>query len=124
MNDELKQIQEQIRGKSLEELARDIVPIRDTLELLRGKWIVAILTTILRGSTRFKDILEMNPGLTDKILSGRLREMVDAKLIAKEELYGYPPRVEYSLTEHGLSLYGVIEEMKEWGYEHRSLILQ
>lgn len=123
MNDGLDTIEAELREKSLEELAHDIVPIRDTIELLRGKWIIAIMTTILRGNNRFRDIMELNPGLTDKVLSTRLRELQEGRLIEKQELYGYPPRVEYHLTEHGLSLYRVINMMKEWGYEHRGIVL-
>lgn len=123
MDNELDLMQAELQGMTLEELARDIVPIRDTMELLRAKWIVAILTTILRGKNRFRDILELNPGLTDKVLSARLRELLEGRLIEKRELYGYPPRVEYRLTEHGLSLYRVINMMREWGYEHRKIVL-
>ena len=40
-----------------------------------------------------------------------------------EECYGYPPRVEYRLTEHGKRLYGIVYQMTEWGVEHRRLML-
>jgi len=36
---------------------------------------------------------------------------------------GYPPRVEYRLTEHGKRLYGIVYQMTEWGMEHRRLML-
>ena len=80
-----------------------------------------ILTSILRGNLRFRDLLAINPGLTDKVLSNRLAQIVDDKLIEKVELYGYPPKMEYWIT--GLSLFQVIDTMKEWGDEHRRLML-
>ena len=123
MDKRLEEIQYRLNNKTLEELAHEIVSIRDTMDVVTNKWKVEILTSILRGNLRFRDLLAINPGLTDKVLSNRLAQMVDDKLIERGELYGYPPKVEYRITEHGLSLFQVIDTMKEWGDEHRRLML-
>ena len=49
--------------------------------------------------------------------------MADDRLIEKHECYGYPPRVEYNLTDHGKQLYVIVYRMTEWGMEHRRLML-
>lgn len=123
MDKRLEEIQHRLNNKTLEELAHEIVSIRDTMDVVTNKWKVEILTSILRGNLRFRDLLAINPGLTDKVLSNRLAQMVDDKLIGRVELYGYPPKVEYRITEHGLSLFQVIDTMKEWGDKHRRLML-
>jgi len=56
-----------------------------------------ILTAILCGQTRFKDMLSAVKGISEKVLSDRLRQSADDKLIEEQDCYGYPPRVEYRL---------------------------
>ena len=104
-------------------LCREVLSIGDTMDVLRSKWTVEILTAILCGNTRFKDILTAVHGLSDKVLTERLRQMVDDRLIEKYECRGYPPRVEYRLTDHGKRLYVIVYRMTEWGTEHRRLML-
>jgi len=62
-------------------------------------------------------------GLSEKVLTMQLRQMQQDKLLEKFECYGYPPRVEYRVTEHGKKLYIIVYRMSEWGLEHRGIIL-
>ena len=123
MNNELDSILSSIQQKDASVLCREVTSIGDTMDVLRSKWNVEILTAILCGQTRFKDIVTVVKGISEKVLSDRLRQLADDKLIDKHECYGYPPRVEYRLTEHGKRLYGIVYQMTEWGMEHRRLML-
>ena len=123
MNNELDSILSSIQQKDASVLCREVTSIGDTMDVLRSKWNVEILTAILCGQTRFKDIVTVVKGISEKVLSDRLWQLADDKLIDKHECYGYPPRVEYRLTEHGKRLYGIVYQMTEWGMEHRRLIL-
>ena len=123
MNNELENILDSIQNKEASVLCREVTSIGDTMDVLRAKWNVEILTAILCGQTRFKDILSSVKGISEKVLSDRLRQLADDRLIDKQECYGYPPRVEYRLTEHGKQLYGIVYQMTEWGVEHRRLML-
>ena len=123
MNNELDSILSSIQQKDASVLCREVTSIGDTMDVLRSKWNVEILTAILCGQTRFKDIVTVVKGISEKVRSDRLRQLADDKLIDKHECYGYPPRVEYRLTEHGKRLYGIVYQMTEWGMEHRRLIL-
>lgn len=89
------------------------------MDVLRSKWTVEVLTAILYGDTRFKDIQQAVHGVSEKVLTERLRQMVDDRLIERHECYGYPPRVEYRVTEHGKRLFAIVYQMTEWGQEHR-----
>lgn len=113
----------EISTKEAHILCREVMSITDTMDVLRAKWNVEILTAILCGQTRFRDILASVKGISEKVLSDRLRQLTDDKLIEKQECYGYPPRVDYQLTDHGKRLYGIIYQMTEWGVEHRRLML-
>ena len=113
----------EIAAKDSQVLCREVLSIGDTMDVLRSKWTVEILTAILCDNTRFKDILTAIHGMSDKVLTERLRQMVDDRLIERHECRGYPPRVEYSLTDHGKRLYIIVYRMTEWGTEHRQLML-
>ena len=123
MQNDIENILNEIAAKDSQVLCREVLFIDDTMDVLRSKWTVEILTAILCGNTRFKDILTAVHGLSDKVLTERLRQMADDRLIEKHECYGYPPRVEYNLTDHGKQLYVIVYRMTEWGMEHRRLML-
>ncbi len=123
MQTDIDNIIEEIAAKDQQVLCREVISIGDTMDVLRSKWTVEVLTAILCGNTRFKDILTAIHGLSDKVLTERLHQMVDDRLIEKHECRGYPPRVEYNLTDHGKRLYAIVYRMTEWGTEHRRLIL-
>ena len=96
--EEINEIISAVTAKDAHELCREVMSITDTMDVLRAKWNVEILTAILCGQTRFKDMLSVVKGISEKVLSDRLRQLADDKLIEKQECYGYPPRVEYRLT--------------------------
>ena len=123
MQNDIENILNEIASKDSQVLCREVLSIGDTMDVLRSKWTVEILTAILCGNTRFKDILTAVHGLSDKVLTERLRQMADDRLIEKHECYVYPPRVEYNLTDHGKQLYVIVYRMAEWGLEHRRLML-
>ncbi|MBR3723818.1 MAG: helix-turn-helix transcriptional regulator [Bacteroidales bacterium] len=123
MQNDIDDILGEIAAKDQQVLCREVLSIGDTMDVLHSKWTVEVLTAILCGNTRFKDILTAIHGLSDKVLTERLRQMVDDRLIEKHECRGYPPRVEYNLTDHGKRLYAIVYRMTEWGTEHRRLIL-
>ena len=105
--DSIDGIIKEVSAKDTHVLYREVMSITDTMDVLRAKWNVEILTAIICGQTRFKDILAVVKGISENVLSDRLRQLADDRLIDKQECYGYPPRVEYRLTEHGKQLYVV-----------------
>lgn len=113
----------QVAEKDSKVLCREVLSITDTMDVLRSKWTVEILTAIICGNTRFKDILSSVKGISEKVLTDRLRQMQEDRLLEKHECYGYPPRVEYLVTEHGKRLFVIVYQMTEWGKEHCRLIL-
>jgi DNA-binding HxlR family transcriptional regulator len=78
-----------------------------------------VLTAIVCGNVRFKDILAAIPNLSDKVLAERLRMMQADCLIDRCEL----PTPHYSLTSHGRDLFAVVYRMSDWGLQHRRKML-
>lgn len=123
MTKDIEKIITEMAGKDTKVLCREVQSIKDTMDVLRNKWTVDILTAILCGNTRFKDIQSGVHGISAKVLTERIQQMVSEQLIDRTECYGYPPRVEYRLTDHGKRLYAIVYQMMEWGMEHRRLML-
>ena len=90
MQNDIDDILGEIAAKDQQVLCREVLSIGDTMDVLRSKWTVEVLTAILCGNTRFKDILTAIHGMSDKVLTERLRQMVDDRLIERLECRGYP----------------------------------
>lgn len=94
-------------------------PVEMTLVLIKDKWTVLIIRDLLTGTKRFGELKKSVTGITQKVLTSHLRNMEDAGLINRKVYAEVPPRVEYSLTELGLSLKKIIYEMYDWGKQYK-----
>lgn len=95
-----------------------VCPIERTVSVIGKKWTVLILRDLLEGTKRFNELLGSLDGISPKTLSERLKELEESSVIHREVFPEIPPRVEYSLTEKGKSLNGILEAMMEWGTTH------
>jgi DNA-binding HxlR family transcriptional regulator len=64
---------------------------------------------------RFTELSKAIPGISEKMLSLQLKQLESDRVIQREVFAEVPPRVEYSLTEEGLTLLPMLEEMARWG---------
>ena len=111
---------EEITHKECQNL---IMPVRDAIEVLNGRWKLPILIALSFGTRRFKQISKEVHGITDKVLSKELKDLEANQLIKREVYDTFPPTVEYSITPHGKSLENVIDELRSWGMSHRKKII-
>ena len=110
---------------SATECKKRIMAVHDTMDVLSGKWKVSIIATLCyHESRRFSDILTDVSGISNKMLSKELKEMEANKLIKRTVLETQPITVKYQLTEYGLKLKSVIDNLAEWGMEHRKYVFQ
>src|SRR5215217_3885223 len=112
-----------IDGHTLGECTKSILPVRDALEVVNGKWKLPIIISLMFGNKRFSQIAREVPGITDKMLSKELRDLECNELVKRTVYDSIPVVVEYSLTEYGHSLKVVIEVLREWGLKHRERIM-
>lgn len=70
------------------------------------------------ANRRFKDLLEVLPDISSKVLSEQLAEMEDDNIIVRQSYNEVPPRVEYSLSDYGKTLAPVLDIIKQWGFNH------
>jgi DNA-binding HxlR family transcriptional regulator len=84
------------------------------IELIGKRWSGAIIWALAEGPMRFADLKRAVPGLSDRLLSQRLRELETAGLIARTVEDGVPVRVTYELTDKGSALRPAIQSLREW----------
>ncbi len=90
--------------------------IEVTLKMIGGKCKPLILYMLAEdGIMRFKDLMREVKGISQKTLTNQLRELEADGLILRQSFSEIPPRVEYSITEKGLTLMPILELMCEWG---------
>jgi len=92
-----------------------ICPIARTAEIISGKWTLLIIRDLVSGVKRFNQLERSLHGISPKTLSERLRSLEEEGVIVRQTFAEVPPRVEYSLTEKGYDLVGVIESMRGFG---------
>lgn len=97
---------------------RDQCPVRVTLDVIRGRWKASILFELKSGPKRFSALQAELSGVTAQALTTQLRELEAEGIVERRVYPEVPVRVEYSLTEHGLSLSDVMDQLEEWGARH------
>jgi DNA-binding HxlR family transcriptional regulator len=93
-------------------------PFTATWNVIGGKWKGIIWWRLSNGLGRFGELQRAIPQITKKMLTEQLREMERDGVVHRDEYPEVPPRVEYSLTDHGRSLGPVIEAICMWGGAH------
>ncbi|EDM37663.1 hypothetical protein PBAL39_14599 [Pedobacter sp. BAL39] len=103
---------------------QEIMAVHDAMDVLNGKWKVSIISSICYyNKRRFSDILNDVHGISNKMLSKELKELETNKLINRTVLDTQPISVQYQLTEYGLTLKTIINNLAEWGKAHRKVII-
>lgn len=94
-------------------------PVEITMSLIGDKWKVLIIRDLLTGTKRFGELKKSLSGITQKVLTNNLRQIESSGLILRKVYAEVPPKVEYSLSDTGLSLKPILDSMVEWGNEYR-----
>ncbi len=87
------------------------------VELIGRRWTGVVLLALLDGSTRFCELRDAVPDISDRMLSERLKELEADGIVERVVIPETPVRVEYRPTEKGYSLQGVVDAIGEWANE-------
>jgi len=99
--------------------------IGDTMELLAGKWKIQIIgTLLLHGTLRFMELKRTLTGIAPKKLSKDLKELELNEIVTRTVMSTKPVTVEYALTSHGRTLENLLNEVMDWGINHRKHIIK
>jgi len=102
-------------------LNRDCVmspSVESAFDLLGKRWTGLIIQALLNGQRRFKEVADSVPGVSDRMLSERFKELEEAGIVRRVVYPETPVRIEYMLTERGFALKPVIEQIREWAFRH------
>jgi DNA-binding HxlR family transcriptional regulator len=92
----------------------------EAIELIGRRWTGAIVWALAAEPLYFADLCASIPGLSDRLLSTRLRELEAEGLVARSVHSGAPARVSYALTEKGRALEPAMRELREWAREWKA----
>lgn len=94
--------------------------VHDAMDVLTGKWKISIIAVLCyHNKRRFSEILNDVKGISNKMLSKELKDLEINKLVTRTVVNTQPITVEYELTEYGSTLQKIINQLSEWGKNHR-----
>ena len=89
--------------------------LEDTWQFLGKRWTLQILTSLRKNRVcRFNELKKVLPGISNRVLSDRLDELVREELIKKQVYLEIPTKVEYSLTKNAIKLDNTFDELIKW----------
>ncbi len=95
--------------------------IDETFDYLGKKWNIKLIKGLFCNCKHFKDFLEMNPTLSSKVLSERLKGLEQKGIIEKRVVNSTPVQTEYYLTEKGLKLNKIIFELFNFAFDEAQI---
>ena len=97
--------------------SQDTCPVCATAEVVCGKWTLLVIRDLAEGRSRFCELERSLQGISPRTLSLRLRALEEEGIVERQTFPEVPPRVEYALTEKGMALVPLIEDMRAYGLQ-------
>jgi DNA-binding HxlR family transcriptional regulator len=93
-------------------------PLTAALAAIGGKWKLIIVYFLAESPKHFAALRKAMPGISQKVLTQQLRELISDGIVNREAKGTVPAPVEYSLTEYGRSVLPLVEGVRLWGRGH------
>ncbi len=94
-------------------------PVEYTASIIGNKWKIIILRDLLTGTKRYNELTRSVVGISAKVLTENLRDLEKDGIVKRKVYPVVPPKVEYSLTDKGLELKGVLDLMRAFGEKYK-----
>lgn len=101
-----------------------VCPVATAVSLIGGKWKLLILRNLKSRPWRFNELQRDLDGISQKVLTDSLRQMIDDGLAYRHDFREMPPRVEYGLTELGRQMLPIIDALADFGNYYKSVLNQ
>ena len=95
-------------------------PVATTVSLIGSKWKLLIMRNLMMRPWRFNELKRSLEGVSQKVLTPRLRSMEDDGLITRTVYPEVPPRVEYALSDLGETMLPIMKAMEDWGTAYKA----
>ena len=99
-----------------------VCPVATAVSLIGGKWKLLIIRNLKERPWRFNEMQRDIEGISQKVLTDSLRQMIDDGLVYRHDYQEMPPKVEYGLTELGKELLPIIDALADFGNYYKSII--
>ena len=99
-------------------------PVATAVDLIGGKWKLLIIRNLKTRPWRFNELQRDLDGISQKVLTDSLRQMIDDGLVYIHDYHEFPPRVEYGLTELGRKMLPIIDALAAFGDYYKSILEQ
>jgi len=99
-----------------------VCPVATIVELIGNKWKLLIIRNLLASTSRFGELKNGVPGISQKVLTDNLRALESDGLVVRTSYPEIPPRVEYSLSELGNTLRPLFKDMENWGNSYKQYV--
>jgi DNA-binding HxlR family transcriptional regulator len=93
-------------------------PLTAALAAIGGKWKLIIVYWLAQSPKHFAALRQVMPGISQKVLTQQLRELVNDGIVRRQPTGAIPAPVEYSLTDYGQALLPLVEDIRHWGSAH------
>ncbi len=93
-------------------------PLTAALAAIGGKWKLIIVYWLAESPRHFAALRQAIPGISQKVLTQQLRELVSDGIVNREPKGAVPAPVEYSLTDYGRSVLPLVDQVRVWGRAH------
>ena len=99
-----------------------VCPVATAVSLIGGKWKLLIIRNLKERPWRFNELQRDIEGISQKVLTDSLRQMIDDGLVYRHDYQEMPPKVEYGLTELGKEMLPIIDALAGFGNYYKSII--
>ena len=99
-----------------------VCPVATAVSLIGGKWKLLIIRNLKERPWRFNELQRDIEGISQKVLTDSLRQMIDDGLVYRHDYQEMPPKVEYGLTELGKEMLPIIDALADFGNYYKSIL--
>lgn len=99
-----------------------VCPVATAVSIIGGKWKLLIIRNLKERPWRFNELQRDIEGISQKVLTDSLRQMIDDGLVYRHDYQEIPPKVEYGLTELGKEMLSIIDALADFGNYYKSII--
>ena len=99
-----------------------VCPVATAVSIIGGKWKLLIIRNLKECPWRFNELQRDIEGISQKVLTDSLRQMIDDGLVYRHDYQEIPPKVEYGLTELGKEMLPIIDALADFGNYYKSII--
>lgn len=97
-------------------------PVATSVSLIGGKWKLLIIRNLRRRPWRFNELQRDLEGISQKVLTDSLRQMIDDGLVYRNDYHENPPKVYYGLTDLGKEMMPIIDALADFGDYYKTIV--